>query len=114
MRSNPRVVEQSYGHVQHITRLTQTGLEGRVVLLDGDHSRPKFEIARSRKNLPRVFSVCRIFRIQGRETEDILEYELSPVADILSIIVPVRLEFTQEIFSCPAGPILLLKGPRLG
>ena len=40
------------------TRLTQTGLEGRVVLLDGDHSRPKFEIARSRKILPRVFSVC--------------------------------------------------------
>jgi hypothetical protein len=49
MRSNPRVVEQSYGHVQHITRLTQTGLEGREVLLDGAHNRPKFEIARSRE-----------------------------------------------------------------
>ena len=46
---NPRVVEQSYGHVQHITRLTQTGLEGREVLLDGAHNRPKFEIARSRE-----------------------------------------------------------------
>ena len=56
MRSNPRIVEQSYRHVQHITRLTQTGLEGREVLLDGAHSRPKFEIARSREILRGVFS----------------------------------------------------------